>query len=92
MLQGHIYVCALCTCIKYINTCMYIFKKKCFVCILNIYIQYTCISKYRPTLTIFINHIFVHRAFQSIPIKLQTWVIFIRLTIQPTNTITTSKT
>ncbi len=46
VLQGHIYVCALCTCIKYINTCMYIFKKKCFVCILNIYIQYTCISKY----------------------------------------------
>ncbi len=62
-----------------------------FVCILNIYIQYTCISKYIDLpLTIFINHIFVHRAFQSIPIKLQTWVIFIRLTIQPTNTITTS--
>ncbi len=28
--------------------------------------------------------------FQSIPIKLQTWVIFIRLTMQPNNTITTS--
>ncbi len=56
----------------------------------HLYTIYMYFKIYRPTLTIFINHIFVHRAFQSIPIKLQTWVIFIRLTIQPTNTITTS--